>query len=100
KSPLRDAAGAIVGTVGIARDITERKRLNAALNTASRLGGMAEVAIGVLHNVGNAINSVNVSTTLVSEKLQSKSTKLLTRSLELLSENKDDLVRFLTEDPA
>ena len=81
KSPLRDGAGEIVGTVGIARDITERKRLNTALNTASRLGGMADVAIGVLHNVGNAINSVNVSTTLVGEKLQSKSMKLLTRGM-------------------
>src|SRR6185436_10173156 len=100
KSPLRDAAGAIVGTVGIARDITERKRLNAALNTASRLGGMAEVAIGVLHNVGNAINSVNVSAQLVGDKLQSKSTKLMTRGMELLSTNKDDLARFLTEEPA
>lgn len=100
KSPLRDGAGAIVGTVGIARDITERKRLNAALNTASRLGGMAEVAIGVLHNVGNAINSVNVSTSLVGEKLQSKPMKLLTRGMDLVLAHKDDLVRFLTEDPA
>jgi PAS domain S-box-containing protein len=100
KSPLHDAAGEIVGTVGIARDITERKRLNTALNTASRLGGMAEVAIGVLHNVGNAINSVNVSASLVGEKLQSKPMKLLTRGMELLSAHKDDLVRFLTEDPA
>jgi len=100
KSPLRNAAGEIVGTVGIARDITERKRLNAALNTASRLGGMADVAIGVLHNVGNAINSVNVSAQLVGDKLQSKSTKLMTRGMELLSTNKDDLARFLTEEPA
>jgi PAS domain S-box-containing protein len=99
KSPLRDGAGEIVGTVGIARDITERKRLNTALNTASRLGGMADVAIGVLHNVGNAINSVNVSTTLVSDKLQSKSMKLLTRGMELVTTHKDDLVQFLTEDP-
>jgi PAS domain S-box-containing protein len=98
KSPLRDGAGEIVGTVGIARDITERKRLNTALNTASRLGGMADVAIGVLHNVGNAINSVNVSTTLVSEKLQSKSMKLLTRGMELVTAHKDDLIQFLTED--
>ena len=99
KSPLRDGAGEIVGTVGIARDITERKRLNAALNTASRLGGMAEVAIGVLHNVGNAINSVNVSTSLVGEKLQSKPMQLLTRGMELLFAHKDDLVGFLTADP-
>lgn len=100
KSPLHDGAGDIVGTVGIARDITERKRLNAALNTASRLGGMAEVAISVLHNVGNAINSVNVSTSLVGDKLQSRSRKLLARGLELLGAHDSDVVRFLTEDPS
>src|SRR5262249_16727171 len=55
---------------------------------------------GVLHNVGNAINSVNVSASLMGEKLQSKSMKLLARGLELMSAHQSDLVPFLTEDPA
>src|SRR6266850_7930905 len=46
------------------------KEVNAQLVEASRLAGMAEVATGVLHNVGNVLNSVNVSTTVVGEKLQ------------------------------
>lgn len=36
---------------------------------AARQAGMAEVAIGVLHNVGNVLNSVNVSAGLVGERL-------------------------------
>ena len=31
------------------------------LVVAARQAGMAEVAIGVLHNVGNVLNSVNIS---------------------------------------
>jgi PAS domain S-box-containing protein len=98
KSPLRDAAGAIVGTVGIARDITERKRLNAALNTSSRMAGMADVAISVLHNVGNALTSVNVSASLMSEKLQSSHLKVLAKVLDLLIAHEDDLPAFISED--
>ncbi|MEK7677054.1 MAG: PAS domain S-box protein [Verrucomicrobiota bacterium] len=58
-------------------DITERKRAEAELERAqkellevSRQAGMAEVATGVLHNVGNVLNSVNVSTTLVIDRLR------------------------------
>ena len=35
----------------------------------SRQAGMAEVATGVLHNVGNVLNSVNVSAMLISDRL-------------------------------
>src|SRR5882762_2050948 len=58
-------------------EIVERKRaeqelkeLTTQLVEASRQAGMAEVATGVLHNVGNVLNSVNLSATLIREKLQ------------------------------
>ena len=60
--------GRLIGFEGIARDLTERKKAQAKLEEtqkelvhASRQAGMAEVATGVLHNVGNVLNSVNVS---------------------------------------
>jgi signal transduction histidine kinase len=37
---------------------------------ASRHAGMAEVATGVLHNVGNVLNSVNVTVELLRERLK------------------------------
>ena len=54
--------------VGVIQDITERKRAELELESihqrlvdVSRQAGMAEVATNVLHNVGNVLNSVNVS---------------------------------------
>ena len=63
-----DAAGTLLYYEGTVEDITERKqheeeleKLNKQLVDTSRQAGMAEVATGVLHNVGNVLNSVNVS---------------------------------------
>lgn len=41
------------------------------LTRTARLSGMAEVATGVLHHVGNALNSVQVSASVVREQLRS-----------------------------
>ena len=44
----------------------ERKRdLQSQLRDASRDAGMAEVATGVLHSVGNVLNSLGVSASLM-----------------------------------
>ncbi|MBI4661834.1 MAG: HAMP domain-containing protein [Verrucomicrobia bacterium] len=65
----------------------------------SRQSGMAELATGVLHNVGNALNSVNVSATLVTDRLRTSQLGNLGRLAELLREHKENLAKFLTEDP-
>ena len=70
---------------------------NEQLVLASRNAGMAEVATGVLHNVGNVLNSVNVATTILEEKLNSRSIPILKRGAELLSQHESDLVNFFTE---
>ena len=41
------------------------------IKDVAREAGMAEIATGVLHNVGNVLNSVNVSTNLLTERAQS-----------------------------
>ena len=106
KVPLKDGAGKVVGLVGITRDITERKRGEAELAQThrnlvevSRLAGMAEIATGVLHNVGNVLNSVNVSATLVAEKAQRSKVFKLKKISELLRAHTADLPRFLASDP-
>jgi signal transduction histidine kinase len=64
----------------------------------SRMAGMAEVATGVLHNVGNVLNSVNVSTTIIREKLRSSEVATLVKLGSLLREHESDLSAFLTAD--
>jgi hypothetical protein len=51
----------------------------------SAFAGMAEVATGVLHNVGNVLNSVNVSAGLVVEKINRSKVPQVTKAAALLT---------------
>ncbi|MFO0627506.1 MAG: ATP-binding protein [Polyangiales bacterium] len=68
------------------------------LVAASRKAGMADVATSVLHNVGNVLNSVNVSAGEVSRLAVSRSVEGLARAVLLLREQPQP-GRFLDEDP-
>jgi signal transduction histidine kinase len=66
---------------------------------ASRRGGMAEIATNVLHNVGNALNSVNISTGLIVDSVKKSKTSSLARVVVLLQAHAHDLGQFITSDP-
>jgi signal transduction histidine kinase len=69
---------------------------NTLLDT-SRKAGMAEIATGVLHNVGNTLNSVNVSAHLLSERLRASRIPGLVRATEMM-QRAPDLGEFLARD--
>jgi signal transduction histidine kinase len=75
------------------------ERIHPDLMHASHQAGMAEVATGVLHNVGNALNSVNVSAEMVSQAVSRSKLPNIQRVVLMLLEHRDDLPQFLTEDP-
>src|SRR5215210_1198542 len=90
----------------VMRDMTERRQAEEALRLSqqkllgtSRLAGIAEVATGVLHNVGNVLNSVNVSAGLVVEKLRRSKAPKLAQAAALLTARNGDVGDYLTNDP-
>ena len=94
KMPLKDDAGKIVGLIGISRDITKQKLVeqeldesNKALFEASRRAGMAEVATNVIHNVGNVLNSINVSANRADEVARDMGFDKLNKVTQLLRSN-------------
>jgi PAS domain S-box-containing protein len=104
---LHASDGSCLGFVGTVENITDRKAAEAELAAAqkqlietSRQAGMAEVATGVLHNVGNVLNSVNVSATLVAETLTKSKAANLSKVAALLEEHATDLGAFITVNPA
>ena len=103
---VRDAAGKLLYYEGCVEDITTRKeaaaelqRLHRELVDASRAAGMAEVATGVLHNVGNVLNSVGVSAQLLQEQLSRSKFASLQQGVALMNEQAPQLGSFLTDDP-
>jgi len=89
----------------LVKEIAARVKAEAALEKAhqervelSRLAGMSEVATSVLHNVGNTLNSVNVSVMLVADMLRKTKAANVGRVAALLREHASDLGAFLTTD--
>ena len=88
------------------RDIAERiaaqereRVLQQQLRDASHHAGMAEVATSVLHNVGNVLNSVNVSADVVISSLRASPLSGLHRVVSLMKEHPEDLGAFIDRDP-
>jgi PAS domain S-box-containing protein len=103
-SLLRDGAAA-EHSVEFLRDITARKgsaeeleRVHKQLMTASRQAGMAEVATNVLHNVGNILNSVNISASLVIERVKQSKGPGVSRLAALLKEQGSAVADFIAHD--
>jgi PAS domain S-box-containing protein len=95
-------AGQALGAIVVVQDITERRLAEEELEgvhkqllMASRQAGMAEVATNVLHNVGNVLNSVNVSASLVTERIRKSKSAGLARVAALLTQHAADLPGFL-----
>ena len=93
------------GMISILTDVTRQRLaetriegLRGELMQASHRAGMAEIATGVLHNVGNVLNSVNVSAEALMKELESSRLHLLGRTVALLEQNEARLAEFLTED--
>lgn len=103
----RTAAGEELACEGTVEDVSVRKRAERELNAlhnqlvmASRQAGMAEVATGVLHNVGNVLTSVNLIVHDVQDRLKATRLIHLRRVVELLQREQPRLAEFLSHDNA
>ena len=74
------------------------KEAQVELVTAARQAGMAEIATNVLHNVGNVLNSVNVSAGVLSSQVRASKGQALGKVVQLMNEHAGELGDFLTQD--
>jgi signal transduction histidine kinase len=76
----------------------EIEHVHRQLLDASRRAGMAEIATNVLHNVGNVLNSVNVSTNMLAQRVRKSRVSSFPRVVAMLQEHAHDLGAFITSD--
>jgi PAS domain S-box-containing protein len=105
KVPLHDEQHRPIGVQVLYWDMTvfreTEEKLKAAqreLIETSRLAGIAEVATGVLHNLGNALNSVNTSATLAAGRVSRLKIPSIGKVAQLLVEQRERLVEFFATD--
>lgn len=104
--PLFDKEEKPVGIQVLFWDMTRFRETEHKLKEAqrelveiSRLAGITEMATGVLHNIGNALNSVNTSASVVAEAIRGLQLSGLNKVAELLHDHRGRMVEFFTTDP-
>ncbi len=80
---------------GTLKELRETQKM---LTDTAHRAGMAEIATGILHNVGNVLNSVKVSSQILREKIKSSKVNNLQKVLTLLEEHTDNIGEFITSD--
>ncbi|KGP63891.1 hypothetical protein EP47_07065 [Legionella norrlandica] len=99
-------------TMQLIKEVNERKKaeekamslndelvkLQDDLISASRQAGMAEVAASVLHNIGNVLNSVNVSIEVIKDNQHSSLFKRISMLSEMLKEHATNLMDYFQND--
>ncbi len=77
----------------------EHARTMEKLLKTSRLAGKAEVATEVLHNVGNTLNSISVSSEHIQEMVKKSSCLTLPGIVDLIDQHIDNPGEFFASDP-
>jgi C4-dicarboxylate-specific signal transduction histidine kinase len=84
------------------RKVAERteklEKLQQVAVASAHHAGMAEIATGVLHNIGNALTSVVVACGELERGVHASKVRSLTKIAALLHEHRDDLAAFFSTD--
>ena len=93
KIPWRDASGKIIGLVGIGRDITDRKILEAEVLRAQRAESLGRLATGIAHDLNNTLAPVLISVELLRQKLQDEDSLHVLAAIEAAARRTADTVK-------
>lgn len=86
-------------TQALTATLNDLHEMQDKLVETARTAGKAEIAINVLHNVGNVLNSLNVSINVLNEKVENSNVPRLGRISDLIRSHEDKIGDFMDKDP-
>jgi len=93
-SPLRGPTGAVIGASAIGRDITEKKRTEAALRDAETVRSVASLAVATAHEINNPLTVVGGELQLLAREAESSWSSRIARMLEALERIREVVLRM------
>ena len=98
-TPITDSIGWYIFWFAIQRDVTtEQRRLNDMISMA-KAAGIAEGATNALHNIGNVLNSILLTTHQLDKRMDFSFIQSLKKLDHLLQSQADNLQGFYRDDP-
>ena len=95
KSPYRDAAGNPIGVLGIAMDVTERRKMEEELRRSQRMESIGTLAAGVAHDFNNLITVIKGYSQLVMEDPSAPSARPQLQEIDAAANKAESLTRQL-----
>jgi two-component system cell cycle sensor histidine kinase/response regulator CckA len=96
-SLVRDSEGKQIGFRGIARDVTERKRMEEQLFQAEKLRAVGEMASGVAHDFNNALAAILGNTQLLLYTTHDEELKETLKIIEKVAKDSSQTIRRLQD---
>jgi two-component system cell cycle sensor histidine kinase/response regulator CckA len=94
-SPIFDAQGVVVSYVGVKRDVTRERALEAQLQQARKMEAVGQLAGGIAHDFNNLITAIRGYTELISAGLPAAPDREDLDQIVLASNRAADLTRQL-----
>jgi PAS domain S-box-containing protein len=85
-SRLRNPSGALIGTIGIGKDITDEKRLQKELIQSQRLAAVGQVFTGIQHSMKNMLNACKGGAFMVKTALAKDNREMLEEGWGMVQE--------------
>ena len=95
KGPVRDAQGKVIGLFGVARDITERKRLEEHARQAQKMAAIGHLAGGMAHEFNNILAGMMMALDLMPRQNLAPEAGELLGEISSLAQRSATLVRQL-----
>jgi PAS domain S-box-containing protein len=93
-SPLRSASGTIIGASAIGRDVTEKRRAEAALREAAMLRSVASLAVAAAHEINNPLTVVSGELQLLAREAGARWRARIASMLEALERIREVVARM------